>query len=323
MYESKNETISWIEGTALGITLRNINFIMPHAHEKMIEITMCLEGCVTFSYCFEEFQLRAGEFILVDRDTHYLYSENGALCASFYIDLEQDRGIYREFIDQMFVCEGTADSEVPYNTADHKKLRGILLAILEYLLKYDRAEQRFIEDIWKATDKLMELIYYRFDICQWSSRDNDMTEKTLLRLKKIVEYMLQHCNETVTLKQVAELTGVTEGYMSSMLSKYAIGFNNILTYIRSWKAERMLLTTDMSIAEISAECHFSSPKYMYAAFEFWYNCKPNEFRRKYRNEMKKDNVETLVEIRAAQSQIDGLVKKQLISMYMEREELYD
>ena len=150
-----------------------------------------------------------------------------------------------------------------------------------------------------------------------------MTEKTLLRLKKIVEYMLQHCSENVTLRQVADLAGVTEGYMSSMLSRYAIGFNNILTYIRSWKAERMLLTTDMSIAEISAECHFSSPKYMYAAFEFWYNCKPNEFRRKYRNEMKKDNVETLVEIRDAQSQIDGLVKKQLISMYMEREELYD
>ena len=39
--------------------------------------------------------------------------------------------------------------------------------------------------------------------------------------------------------------------------------------------------------------------------------------------MKKDNVETLVEIRDAQSQIDGLVKQQLISMYMEREELYD
>ncbi len=116
------EQIQWIKGTALGVTVRDIHFVAPHAHEKMIEITMCLKGNLVFSYCFEEFRLGVGEFILVDRDTHFLYSDKGAICVSFYINLEQERGIYRKLINQMFVCEGTADSEVEHNTSDHKNM---------------------------------------------------------------------------------------------------------------------------------------------------------------------------------------------------------
>ncbi len=188
--------------------------------------------------------------------------------------------------------------------------------------EYSGMKPEFYDGIWKVTDRLIELIYYRFDICQWSSRNTKLTEKQLIRLKKIVEYMFLHCNETITLKDVAEVIDVTEGYVSNLLSKYAIGFYNIVTYIRSWKAERMLLSTNMSITETAAECHFSSTKYMYAAFDYWYKCKPNEFRKKYRSEMKKKNIETVIAVNDVQQLVDELVNKQLISMYMEDDDLY-
>ena len=314
------ETIRWIKDTPLGVAVRRISFIAPHAHENMIEITMCLEGSITFDYCFEEFRLKEGEFILVDRDTHYMHSGDGALCASFYLDLNKVSSRYGEASHQMFVCEGTSDSTIAYNTQDHKQLRGMLIAILDYLLKYDAAEDGFTEDISRAADGIMNLIYYRFDIIRWRKKNADVTEKSITRMKTVLEYLFHHYTERVTLKDVADYIGVSPGYMSLLLSRNAIAFEQCMTYIRTWHAERLLLTTDDSIADISDTSGFSASKYMYAGFRFWYNCTPGEYRTKYRREMQKQNESTEIDIQEASDSIIRITNEQLISMYIKGED---
>ena len=314
------ETIRWIKGTPLGVAVRRISFIAPHAHENMIEITMCLEGSITFDYCFEEFRLKEGEFILVDRDTHYMHSGDCALCASVYLDLNKVSSRYGEASHQMFVCEGTSDSTNAYNTQDHKQLRGMLIAIFDYLLKYSEADDEFVRDMERAADGIMNLIYYRFDIVRWRKKDIDITEKTITRMKTVVEYMFHHYTEKITLKDVADYIGVSPGYMSVLFSKNAMAFEQAITYIRTWHAERLLLTTDDSIANISDASGFSASKYMYAGFRFWYNCTPGEYRMRYRREMQKQNESTEIDIQEASDSIIRITNEQLISMYIKGEE---
>ncbi len=317
------ETINWIKDTPLGIAVRRISFVAPHAHENMIEITMCLEGSITFDYCFEEFRLTEGEYILVDRDTHYMHSGNDALCVSFYIDLSKMTNRYSNVCNQMFVCEGTSESEVPYNTPEHKQLRGMLIAVLDYLLKNDGTEEYFTEDISHVTEGIMDLIYYKFDYLYWKRPGQIINDKILKRMKEIVSYLFQHYTEKITLDDLAEHAGVSTGYISALLSKNAIGFQQCLTYIRSWHAERLLLTTDMSIADISAESGFSATKYMYFAFNFWYHCTPGEYRSKYLREMRKKNRLKEIPVVEAKEQIMHMTNEQLILMYIKGEDVWN
>lgn len=313
------ESIAWIKDTALGVTVRELSFIAPHAHENMIEITMCLRGSITFDYCYEKFRLREGEFILVDRDTHYLHSGDNAVCASFYINLAHESGKYRHLIHRMLVCEGATDSAIPQNAA-HGQMRGMLIAVLDYLLWYDRDNAEFEQDIERITDRIVNLIDDKFDICCWQNAGSgELSDKALARLKKLVAYLFQHYREKVTLQDCADLIGVSKGYMSYLFSKQTIGFQYVITYIRTWNAERLLLTTDMSIEEVSDESNFSATKYLYAAFDYWYHCTPNEYRKKYRSEMKKANIASVISVDAASAQIIKLTNEQLIRMYIKGE----
>ncbi len=319
MNETAAEPITWIKNTPLGVAVRKLSFIAPHAHENMIEITMCLKGSITFDYCFEEFRLHKGEFILVDRDTHYLHSGENAVCASFYIDLAHESGQYKRLINQMFVCEGTSEGTIPHNAA-HGQMRGMLIAILGYLLWHDHDNPEFEKDIWNVTDQIVALIDRKFDICCWHAASNvELSEKALERLKKLVTYLFEHYTEKITLQELADMIGVSKVYLSYLFSKQTIGFHKVLAYIRSWKAERLLLTTDMSIAEISEECNFSATKHMYAAFDYWYHCTPGEYKKKYRNEMQKPDVYSVVSIADVQKQIIKLTNEQLIKMYVKGE----
>ncbi|MDO4868894.1 MAG: helix-turn-helix domain-containing protein [Bacillota bacterium] len=314
------ETINWIPNTPLGVNLRRITFVAPHAHENMIEITMCLEGSITFDYCFEEFRLREGEFILVDRDTHYMHSGENALCASFYLDLTKMPKRFGNAADLMFVCEGTAESTVPYNTRAHKRLKGMLIAVLDYMLKADADDPEFEADISRAAVSIMEQVYYRFDYTSWKNPGREFSEKTVAKVRDVVTYLFRHYTERITLQMLADHIGMSKGYMSNLLSQHAIGFEPCLSYIRSWHAERLLLTTDMSIAEISEDSGFSAVKYMYSAFNYWYHCTPGEYRLKYLKEMKKPDDLSEVSIDEAEEQVIKLTNEQLILMYIKGDE---
>lgn len=317
------ETIHWIENTPLGVTVRRISFVAPHAHENMVEITMCLEGSITFDYCFEGFRLTEGEFILVDRDTHYMHSGEDALCVSFHIDLSKMTDRYSNVCYQMFVCEGTSESDVPYNTPEHKQLRGMLIAVLDYLLRNDETAEHFAEDITHVTEGIMDLIYRRFDYVFWKQPDQEINDRMLARMKDIVSYLFQHHRERLTLMELAQQTGVSTGYISALLSRNAIGFEECLAYIRSWYAERLLLTTDRSIADISEESGFSATKYMYSAFNYWYHCTPGEYRQRYLREMRKEDRVTVVPITDAKEQIIHLTNEQLILMYIKGDDVWN
>ena len=71
-------------------------------------------------------------------------------------------------------------------------------------------------------------------------------------------------------------------YFSQFISKTVFNsFSNMVNYIRCYNAEILLLTTDMSVSDISFECGFSDPKYFYSAFKSLWHLTPTEDRRRY------------------------------------------
>lgn len=287
------ETIPWITGCPLGIRIRKIGFVPTHMHEDLVEIIFCLRGSIKFSYAYEEFTLTAGEFISVDKDAHFLYSEDeNNICVSFYLDLKWFLEKYPFITSLLFVCEATKESSRPYPTEYHKQLKGILIAILFYLANRDKYDRNFQSTMIRGAERIADLLVDHFDIIYYYNPGIILKDDLMERNRNMMVYLAEHSTEKLTLEIMSADFNLAKSYISEFLRTYVIGFRNLLSYIRANNSEKMLLTTDRNIMDISEACGFSDPQYYYRSFKKWYKCTPREFRTIYRNKMDENSRET-------------------------------
>lgn len=93
-------------------------------------------------------------------------------------------------------------------------------------------------------------------------------------------YVSEHYLENdLTLKKVAAEIGYTPNYISSCLSEIPdVNFRSILNSARVDHAQRLLVSTDMKIADIALESGFSSENVFYSIFEKHVGKTPRQFR---------------------------------------------
>lgn len=307
--------ISWLNGTPMGLDIRRISFIAPHRHENLIEITMCLTGKIQFSYCFEEFTLKPGEFILVDKDVHYLYGGE-ATCASFYLDLNYFKEKYPYIDSLMFVCEATSGSAVPHNTYYHKYLKSILLALLFYISGQPGEGPSFQEKIIAAAEKIIRTMMDHFDIAFYYNPELDLKQEAMERYRKAIKYIHDHQWQKVTIEELADYSGLSSAYMSEFIGSVSLGFRTTLGYMRANTSEKYLMDTRLSVTEISEVCGFSDPKYYYQAFKRWYHCTPGQFRKKYLNEMGRSNQLEALSATAIAGPLGKMMKAHFVDMFL-------
>lgn len=312
----KAEKIQWDDDLPINIKIRNIDYIAPHIHEDTVEITMCIQGEIKFSYYFEEFTLKPGDFILVDHDTHYMYDGKDAVCVSYYLNLDYFEKEFPFIKNLLFVCEYTADSSIPYNTNKHKLLKGILLAILLYMLEHPEKGADYKERMTEAAHKIMNAVMEYFDIIFFYNPEMQISNKAFVRWRCIMDYLFSHFDENISIKDLAQEFGMSEAYTTEFVAKYTLGFRQMLAYVRMCHAEKLLLYTDKSIIEISEACNFSDPKYLYKVFRDWYNCTPTQFRKQYLNEMNKENVAEDLEISDLLEPVTEMTKKHFVDMLL-------
>lgn len=272
-----------------------------------VEIIFCLKGSVRFGYAYEDFTLRAGDYIAVDRDAYFLYKGRDNVCVSFYLDMLRYEEKYPFVRHAMYVCEGTSETDVPdYPRPSHMRLKSLMIAALKCALEDGDEKQ-----IHNIADKMADLLVNHFDIAFYHYGSEDIPKKALERNRYITAYIQDHIHEKISMKTLAEELGVTEGYLSEFMRKTSVGFRGILGYIRANESEEYLLNTDKTIVEISEMCGFSDVKYYYSAFRKWYKCTPNQFRERYAK-IKDTDVEYL-----PVESIDGLVSELLEKHFME------
>ncbi|MDO4552404.1 MAG: AraC family transcriptional regulator [Bacillota bacterium] len=310
------EKISWIEGTPMGVTVRKVEFVAPHMHEDLIEIILCLSGTIRISYCFEEFRLQPGEFILVDKDAHYLYEGENCICATFYIDERYFEKKYPYARSLLLVCEGTKESRVPCNTYHHKYLKGMLLAVLLYISGDGERDADYRKNILHVSEKIVETLFNYFDIIFWYNPGLNIKPEALERYRKMNHYLQEHYSERITIEDLAGEFGLSKAYVSEFLSDVTLGFRRILGYIRVSNAEKLLFKTKMNMANISAACGFSDPKYYYNTFRAWYKCTPYQFRRKYLSEMGVGNREEILAFSDVRDTLGEMMEPYFTDMFI-------
>ena len=284
------EKISWIKGTPLAVEYRNIRFIPPHIHgDDVVEIILCLKGKVSFYYENEQLNLLPGEAIAVNRDTHYLCSDRDNICVSFYINRQWFSDRYPYINSMIFIYEHARDSTSSLRRS-HFELRSLLITLLVILDDmHDQDERRKM--ITDCVTRITDLLVKDFDIMFFLNPEADVNSKLMIRQHELVAYLDQHWNEKVTLKSMADDFNLSKSYISQLM-RTDLNFRKCLGYLRVCKSEKLLLSTDMNIMDISEECGFSDKKYFYRAFREWCECTPTEFRVNYTNIMRERCRET-------------------------------
>lgn len=116
-----------------------------------------------------------------------------------------------------------------------------------------------------------------------SSYISDLSTDTNTRLDQTQSYVANHYHEKIKLSEVASEVGMSEQSFSRFFKKVMNRpFFVFLNQYRVNIASRLLLETDLQVAEIGYKCGYDSLPFFYDQFKKFKEYRPLEFRKMYR-----------------------------------------
>ena len=117
----------------------------------------------------------------------------------------------------------------------------------------------------------------------YSSHRDDRPDYQRQVLREIVEYLGEHCTETLRLNDVAGRFGLTPQYFCAFFKEH-LGRTLIqhINLLRVERASRLLRETDLPIMEIGFQVGFENFSYFIKRFREVFGCTPTEYRKSFR-----------------------------------------
>lgn len=101
-----------------------------------------------------------------------------------------------------------------------------------------------------------------------------------MELEKAAQYMNQHFMEPLTLPVMAAKSCMSDSYFSRRFKQVTgFGFKEYLNMVRIRHACELLVSTDLSITQISEACGYMDSNYFGDAFRKWKHMSPREYRK--------------------------------------------
>ncbi len=257
--------------------LHNIQKQFPHRHSTELELVYCLEGSIHLIAADQDYIISAGQIHSIDFwDIHYLESNEKNVTLIFHLDLSAlPKWDYLKYI--FFACE--SNHCYPYQNPAMEQVKDIVLSLSNVYLNNTILT---VEEKNSAVDKLSSILLQYFNWFNYNNQDEYMNQSLFDRFTRVLAYIQENYKRKITVSQLAAQEHVNKNYFSQFISKTVFNsFSTMVKYIRCYEAETLLLTTDMSISDISFDCGFSDPKYFYSAFKELWRTTPREHRRKY------------------------------------------
>lgn len=100
------------------------------------------------------------------------------------------------------------------------------------------------------------------------------------RIKIMLEYIHQHYNELISMKEIAESAAISVSEcLRCFRSTVGITPVQYLIHFRIHQAANLLRTTDLKIIDIGAQCGFQDMSYFAKTFREIHGCTPSEYRK--------------------------------------------
>lgn len=275
------EIIEYKKNIPCEAAICSISRTSPHYHNGALELVCCLNGSVDIVAGHQNVTVRSGEIFSVDcRDIHYLYSDEDNLVLVFHLDLTRLDTPWDYLRDAFFACESIHCR--PYQRSALNSVKDIILSISHELFS-EESHRIDTDRMGTASNRLMDILMRYFNWFNYEDFDEHFNVEHYERFYRLLSYCCKNYSHKITIPELAAMEHISRNYVSQFFRRTVFeSFSNMLKYVRCYEAERLLLKTDMPVAEISYACGFSDPKYFYSAFKRWWGCTPTEDRQKYR-----------------------------------------
>lgn len=261
------EVIKYQSLKHINILINDIHYRNVHSHNEL-EIVHIIDGKGIIKIGNKEHNAKRDDtFVINFNEAHeYIATKDHLLCLIIQISHNFIKDYFPTFKELYF-----DNSKKLKTTKDFKQL--IYNLALTYFKQDDIYELIVMKDITQTLTYLTDNLSYT--LSSYTQNDKDRVS----RMIKWQNYIDEHLNEIISLKDLAKLEDLTETYVSHLFTEYfGITFNDYLNNLRFEKALSIISDKSLSIYDVSLECGFSDPKYLNKQFIKYYGCSAKEFR---------------------------------------------
>jgi AraC-like DNA-binding protein len=249
-----------------------------HYH-KEIELILMLQGRYGFYLNETPVVLQPGELILIgSNELHTDYPCDNGSYLVFQFDIQEhleNSGLpyYRYFADPSVPL-----SRLNYIFQENHEVRQTVAGCIQSINEEFLAKQDGYEIAISIQIKQIILSLLRADSRKViPSRENS----DIIRLRPVLDYIDIHLGDKLQVEEACKLANMSYHYFVKYFKKtMGISFVDYITLKKIRRAERLLLTKDLSISQIGEEVGMSNMAHFYKMFRKFKACSPNEFRKK-------------------------------------------
>ncbi len=255
-----------------------------HWHEYL-EIALCLEGTGRFLFGRRAHPAEPGDVFLVDNSHPHVALPNPGgslrlLLVLFRPELVAGPGC-RAFDSGYLAPFRAADEHALQRIPGTSSLAAELAPVLRELAG---VAGRHDPDDRHLLDALLRLALGVLVRASAPTGENPPCADAARReqIRPVLSYVEEHCRERVTLGEVAQVVHLSPSRIRHMFRDVSgVGFKEYATRVRLTEARRLLLATDLSVAEVAHAVGYTNVHQFYTVFHRYSSLLPAEYRRYY------------------------------------------
>jgi AraC-like DNA-binding protein len=257
-----------------------------------IKFIMVLKGSLQFwSLYTKSITVEEGEIKIIN--PHQLHCISPLTSNNIVLILEIDSDFVRSYFTNNFVqvknpnfnircllfnCEENVISPFNADTNRYEQLKLQIISLtnsIYFSYNLDRCEE--------LANSLLFNLFNNFCIFTKKSLKKSNRLKYSTRFMNIFIYMADNFLNKIELSEIAKYERLNADYLSRQI-KELVGYNWVkcINFLRIEHSLKLLMTTDMNITEIAFSSGFSSPRYYYKNFYYFFPEGPAKFRKKYK-----------------------------------------
>lgn len=255
----------------------------PHSHEY-IEVLYCTDGNFDIWLNGKYFSFASGDLVVIN--SHEIHTIRSQTEGSYMVI---------RFLPEIIHSAGNSVFEAKYitpfiiNNSKHQRVfrkeeiskTCIPQQIFDILDEYEKKQYGY-ELFIRTTICSIFLWILRY----WNAKNIDLTLDTslsndlILKIQGVMDYVTNNFQEEISVQDVADMCHVSYSYFSRIFKQITKhSFTEYLNYVRITEAEKLLVSTDLSMTEIAMQTGFSTSSYFIQQFKLHKFISPKQFRK--------------------------------------------
>ena len=242
---------------------------IKHSHSQNLEILHVIKGCIIFEINQKQYRLTPGDTLVINPQQIHRIADSTSTLSAIILGINnlQIQGLAPNYLIPLTV------SPIISVTSPLKNLQPYFILCKNLAMIHDK---RYLINNPQTT-LLNSLITIIHNFCKSITKDEKTKDKIA---DKIKHYLDTHYREDINLEIISKDLHLNKFYISHCFKNHmGISPMQYINKQRISEAQMLLLSTKLTITEISFRCGFNNSSYFQAIFKKTMGITPGQYRK--------------------------------------------